>query len=313
MKKFLLTLTAVLLLGTIVFLQRIPVMAGVLDRETSNSTTYLPLIFKNYASDGTGYGNLSGVVRDIRSKNPLPDIDVCLEDTTFCAVTNLDGEYNFYHISNGIYTVLATDSGGDYLSASEPVTILPNGTTTQVIDLFPLLADEDVRVVVTWDANASWVCGSQVCPNDMNLHLWIDDGAGNIREINIGDTGNCADLELEPQACYESNEQYGSGPDVLVFKALTDIYSLAVLNYYYGYPDVPSFRDMLQRGTPARVQVYKGSNILFDDVVTNASGGDGDLWYILKYDTDPVEQNCTTSYTAGSPPPDDCVAQTTKK
>jgi hypothetical protein len=191
------------------------------------------------------------------------------------------------------------------------VVVFPNQTTNQNFDLFPALADEDVRVVLTWDSHSTF--GTPPQPNDMNLHLWIDDGQGNVREIQIGDMGYCADIELEPQACYEKNVQYGSGPDVLVFKAMEKIYSIAALNYYDDRPGFPDFDNMTQRGTPARVQVYKGGTLLFDKVVTNASGdGSKDLWYILKYDDEPIEQNCMITYT-GAPPPDDCVAKMMKK
>ena len=312
MKVFSLRLTILVLLAIAVLFNGQISLAEGAHGTAAASTVYLPLISKNYAPVGTNAGGIVGTVSDIRTHGPVSDIEVCLEDTTTCVVTGLDGKYSFSHLPNGNYVVTATDPDNRYVPGSETVTVLPNQTANGDIALFPALADDDVRVVLTWDSHTTF--GNPAQPNDLNLHLWIDDGNGNVRHIYIGDVGYCADIELDPQACYEQNEQYGSGPDVLVFRALADIYSVGVLNYYDNYPGFPDFDDLAQRGTPARVQIFKGGSLLFDDVVTNASGDGGqDFWYVLLYDGTPQEQNCMTTYLGDTPPPENCVAKVMKK
>ena len=320
MKVFSLRLTILVLLAIAVLFSGQISLAEDAHGAAAASTVYLPLISKNYAPSGSGYGNIAGTVSDIRTHSPLPNIEVCLEDTTTCMVTGLDGQYSFSHLPNGNYVVTATDPDNSYVPGSETVTVLPNQTASGDIALFPALADNDVRVVLTWDSHPTFGTNDclgdsgGVCPNDLNLHLWIDDGNGDVQHIFIGNMGRCDDIEQDPQACYEQNEQYGGGPDVLVFRVLADIYSVGVLNYYDDRSGFPDFDDLAQRGTPARVQIFKGGSLLFDDVVTNASGDGGqEFWYVLLYDGAPQEQNCMTTYLGDTPPPENCVAKMMKK
>jgi hypothetical protein len=164
---------------------------------------------------------------------------------------------------------------------------------------------------LTWDTHSSWYCSPENCPNALYLHLWIIDGQTYdvVEHITLSNPGNCDDVEESwPHVCYENNEENGSGPDVLVFRGLQDyIYSIAVLNYYEGQGDVPGLKDLDRRGTPAHVDIYRGSGTdpVLQKTITTVTPGSGDLWYVAKVDVDIYSEDCLSIYN-GDTPPDEC-------
>lgn len=261
-------------------------------------TIYLPVIVNNYSGGVLPPGNsvVHGIVKDIRTDVLIDNATVCLENTSLCDTTEVDGTYELQGVPTGGYTFIATVA-----SSYDPVTkdlIIQSGQIYQLnFDLFPWLDDSELRVVVTWDPTPYW--GDK--PNDLNLHMWVrtkDD-----YRVDIENTGDCETLDdaFPNNACYESDAQLGSGPDAIVLRNFkNDNYTFAVLNYYYGTsPDVPSISSL-----SARVQVYGVSGLLGDFYVPAV--GEGDLWYVfdLDYDGVIVTRNCITQFDqSGDVPP----------
>jgi hypothetical protein len=277
----------------------------------ATSRVLLPLIFKNYAPSGTGYGTVAGTVTDARTGQKLLDVQVCVSDTGQCDTTDEYGYYSISAVPNGDHLINFTYPA--YIDSGLQVTVLPDATVTADIALYPVLESDQYRVVLTWDTHSSWYCSPNNCPNDLNLHLWIVDGQTFDVVEHIAfpdDLGNCDNVqEAWPHACYENNEAYGSGPDVLVFRGMQyRIYSIAVLNYYEGRPNVPGLKDLDHRGIPAQVDIYRGSGTdpTLQKTITTATPGSGDLWYVAKVDVDIYSEDCLSTYLGEDTPPDEC-------
>jgi len=271
---------------------------------------FLPLVCKTFALPGTGYGDITGTVFDARTNNKLDSVQVCVSATGQCDTTDGFGNYSISDVPNGNHLLNFTRD--TYIDSGMQITVLPDTAVTANAFLYPVLEGDQYRVVLTWDTNRSWYCTPEICPNDLNLHLWIMDGNtfDLLHHITFGNPGECNDIhESEPHACYENNEEYGSGPDVLVFRGLPErVYHIAVLNYYEGRPNVPGLKDLDTRGTPAHIAIYRGSETtpVLEKTITTTTAGNGDLWYVAKVDVDIFPQDCLSSY-MGDTPPDECL------
>ena len=81
---------------------------------------------------------------------------------------------------------------------------------------------------------------------------WTEDNIV-YQRIDIDHLGNCNEFD-DFYACYETDARYGSGPDTIAFNLRDDAtYYFAVLNYYAGYPGVPSLEN---RNPLPLVKVY---------------------------------------------------------
>ena len=301
------------------FFSQLHANAGYLSAEQlAVSTVYLPLVFKNYSPEGSGYGNVTGYVRDARTDVAIVGVKVCLEGMITCPVTNTEGKYTLTNIPNGTRKLVASDPAGIYLADEELVVVLINTTVERNFNMLQSLEADQMRVKVTWDDRSFWQPNN--IPNDLNLHMWWDEFPyGDVYErIDIAHPGNCQDLEAYPYACYENDEWYGTGPDTIAFQLRDNVvYSFAVLNYYADYPGVPPLKDIIARTPRPRVEIYVGTQpspeyeIEIDPILTT---GEGDLWYVFKWFLGNYElQNCMTQYVdpGDTPPSDLCVTLNT--
>ncbi len=289
------TRISIILLTAFIYLQ-MPVSTSTLAAENLDVTiVYLPVIFKNYVAEDTGFGNVSGTVRNARSGLALQGAEVCY--TSLCDTTDSLGAYTLLNIPNGERSLTAELFGWGYIS-KEYVVVDVDTTVYLDFSLIPPLDDDEIRIEVYWSENRTW--GG--IPNDLNLHLWIEYGnPSEIHHINIDNQGNCQDLDFPPYACYENDEQYGTGPDTIVVLNNGNDFKLGVLNYNAGYPGVPDFYDF----SPI-VQVFRGSTSIGSYDLEY--GGQGDLWYVFQLvDRTPETRDCLIQYDVnGAPPPDDC-------
>lgn len=287
------TRISIILLAALIYLQ-LPASASTFAAEDLETIVYLPGIFKNYVAEDTGFGNVSGTVKDARSGLVLQGAEVCY--TVICDTTDSLGEYTLLNIPNGERSLTADLFG--YRQSKEYVLVEVDTTVYLDFSLIPPLDDDEIRIEVYWSENRTW--GG--IPNDLNLHLWIEYGHPlQVHHINIDNQGNCQDLDFPPYACYENDEQFGTGPDTIVVLNNGNDFKLGVLNYYAGYPGVPDFYDF-----SPNVQVWRGSNRIGNwDLEVD---GPGDLWYVFQLvDRTPLETDCLIQYDVnGAPPPDDC-------
>lgn len=307
----------VFIAAAFIFLAPANAQTTVLETQAA-STLYLPWVAMNFSGDD-GFGDVSGTVHDARTGNPLEGIVVCLEDTSTCAPsTQADGNYLIQNIPNGVRNFTAEDPDSAYSQGDEKVFVVTNLTVALNFNLFPVLEENQFRVILTWDENTSWPCAPYICPNDFNLHMWWTLDNITYERYDIDHRGNCQDLEIYPNVCYENDEQYGAGPDAIAFKyrnvSSKGIYYIAVLNYYADWPNVPTF---FERSPRARVQVFDSSQELpvFDLTLDpSLTLGDGDLWYILQINFgNPITQNCLLQFDqVGDLPPEECYPDLSK-
>lgn len=310
---FLIKFTLVFLAAAFIFLAPVRAQTTVLETQTT-TTLYLPLVTKNYSGED-GFGNVSGIVMNAREDTPMAGVEVCWDDGSLpCAITNSQGEYAIENIPSGERTFLATGPA-EFKVETKKIYILANYSAKLDFDLYEKLDENQFRVVLTWDGNPSWPCAPYVCPNDFNLHMWWTKDNITYERFDVDHRGNCQDLEVFPNVCYENDEQFGSGPDAIAFKyrnvSSKGIYYIAVLNYYADWPNVPAF---FERSPRARVQVFDSSQELpvFDLAIDpGITQGEGDLWYVwqLNFGT-PITQNCLLQFDqVGDLPPDDCFPE----
>ncbi len=285
---------SIVILAALLYLQ-MPVSARQMPADDELDTVvYLPLISKNYSDQPSGGGDVSGIVRDARSGVGLEGAEVCFNDTN-CATTGGNGQFTLPDIAAGgkIFTADAIGHG----KGSEYVVVEADKIVPLNFDLLPDLDEGEIRVVLTWDTTRTW--GDNHIPNDLNLHMWTDYAEPD-DHIFIDNLGNCQDLEFSPFACYENDEQYGSGPDTIVLLNNDDDFKFAVLNQNDGYPDVPLITQL-----SARVQVYDVNKLIADYLVPTT--GTGDLWYVFELRGGAAEvRNCIVSYPIGGRPAPDC-------
>ncbi len=68
------------------------------ESEIGNPDLFFPLIVDNYLN---GPGEISGIVIDARNGNPIEEVEVCLEDSPLCAMTDFSGQYILSDIPSG--------------------------------------------------------------------------------------------------------------------------------------------------------------------------------------------------------------------
>jgi hypothetical protein len=296
-KSFSFFLRVVVILFAVAFFNQLSVRANPSGLALqADQNLYLPQVNNNSNPVPQGSGTVEGFVIDARTSEYLQDVTVCQSDSPICDTTTADGFYRLENVPSGGYTFEANSASLDYDPVAKDAVVQTDTTTKLDFALLPILYEGEMRIVLTWDSTPTWPPGDT--PNDLNLHMWTDLDSPN-HHIFIGNTGNCANLEVPPYACYESDEQYGSGPDAIVMREDdTAEFSFAVLNYYADREGVPPITAL-----NAHVKVYNADTLLQEFVVPPT--GDGDLWYVfdLVYgEIDPI--NCLTQYNEpGDEPP----------
>jgi hypothetical protein len=291
-KSHLLSLGILLILTVVMMISQTPSLAESIFDSQSDQSVYLPITMKLYKNQHT----VQGIVIDARTKVPVGDAEVCLKDTQFCDQSNNDGEYVLTKVPSGHHTITVQHS--EYPLFTEELTVPRDTFQPYIIHLMPVLNEGQFRVILTWDSTPKW--GDW--PNNLELHLWMrDQGDYHIHE---GNKLNCEnDLEVHPYACYETDAQFGSGPDTIVFLEIPgDEYTFAVLNYFYGYEGVPPLTEL-----DVVVEVYDASGLMESFSIDDVQGDTGDLWYVFDlWNGNIDDQHCLQQYKLDESPPTDC-------
>ena len=78
--------------------------------DLADHIVYLPMVVKNYVDQSSGFGNVSGYVKDARTDTVLAGAEVCYQDT-ICDTTGEDGRFTLNNIPTGGKTFTAAAIG----------------------------------------------------------------------------------------------------------------------------------------------------------------------------------------------------------
>ncbi len=99
-------------------------------------------------------GQISGVVVDKSTNNPLPGANVSIKGTSLGAATNIEGEYRIPRVPPGNYTLMVNYIG--YEIAEIPVKIEVNRTTTVDVELiFEIVEGEEITITAQREGQAA--------------------------------------------------------------------------------------------------------------------------------------------------------------
>jgi hypothetical protein len=172
------------------------------------------------------------------------------------ATTGSDGGYTITALPSGTYSVEASAPG--FLRSTVAVTITSGASKTQNFGLSPLLAQGELRIVLTWGSS----------PSDLDSHLWLPpERPYHVYYGRRGTQTSC------PYANLDLDDTSGFGPETITIKQrfVGGDYVYAVHNYS-GSPDLTA--------SAAKVQVFDSRGLLaaFDVPTTGA----GRWWNVLK-------------------------------
>ena len=177
------------------------------------------------------------------------------------AITTAQGEYRFYVIGTGNYTLAATAAG--FIPATQPANIAGGADSTlPPIALTVALAAEQYRVVVAWKSGV-----------DFDAHLTGPSAGGS--RFHVWWNGE-TDLRTPATAQFDRDDQTGAGPETLTFTALASgVYRFSVQDYSHR-----DFNGSMGFATAqVTVRIYAGNQQVA--VLTPPTGG-GTLWKVFE-------------------------------
>ena len=211
-----------------------------------------------------GVVTLSGVVRNALNNAPVGGIAVALYAGATATGTPLatsttgsDGIYVFSGVTAGTYAVSASGSG-ILATTRGPIVV---GTTSVSADIVvsPVLAANEVRVVLTWGAT----------PPDLDSHLYGPAAAGNFH-IYYANPGALPYAELD------RDDTDAFGPETVTLRTVATGSHLYAVHDFTNQ-DVATSRALATSG--ARVQVYRSTGLVADFTVPNLAGT---LWTVFE-------------------------------
>lgn len=156
---------------------------------------------------------ISGATIKIRSSMNSRDGEVLYETTT-----NLQGNFSIEHVLTGYYTIEVSKNG--FITTYESVAAIGGREAFKQITLSPLLADGEMRIVITWG----------VVPSDLDSHLEGPDGLGGRFHVYYGNRRYIengflhADLDLGDTSSY--------GPETITSHGVKNgVYHYRVADY----------------------------------------------------------------------------------
>ena len=306
-------ITRVLILAAGVFLLSSPGMARPAQEQAAATVQQrLPILLKKFIfGDGTVTGRV--INASLPSDPYVKNAQVCFRDN--CVYSNEAGEYTLEHVGNGYQTLTASKDG--FVPANQITYVVGTQVTNQDIAIIADVFLDHLlyRILITWDSTPCWTdpVSGNCWPDDLDAHLWIEpppldyhigyylhyNPVSEIEEYWL-DKGDC--LGLFPNACLESDAEYGYGPETLAIKSLErdKIYHMGVRNYNQGQPGVPPISR-----TKAIVRVYDITGLVKTYEVPTTLG-DSDFWYVFKLDNSVnppaiTDENCIILYNNDPP------------
>lgn len=290
MKKFLLSLITIFLMLFILMATVQRTTAKPHQIPTEDTILYMPLIMKNYTP---GPGNLTGIVFDAQTNNPISATDVCLsrslEASSFLCVGNDNqGVYLIENVYTGWYYLSAQETTGlGYLPFTQQVFIPAFNTATMNIPLSRPLGTGQYRIVLSWS--------NQTSPQiDLDANLWLpptppyhyritryagtapaDDGSG---QNNTAGTGNINQL---PYAFLDIDSQDGSGPETISIDTHLASTTQGIYGEYtyvvYNFSRAAILGELPFTALNIRVDVYGPTGLI--TTFTPPAGDDHLLWW----------------------------------
>jgi uncharacterized protein YfaP (DUF2135 family) len=212
----------------------------------------LPLIMKTSAA-----GTVLGRVVNAVNAQGISGAQVCVLSGNLCTTTNGSGNYTIPNVPAGTQTVRAAATG--FISDQQSAAVPAGGTVAVNFALSPVLAQGEMRIVLTWGS----------APRDLDSHLWLP--ASRPFHVFYANRGNC---NAHPYACLDVDDVTSYGPEtVTIRQRFQGQYVYAVYNYS---------GESAITGSNGRVQVYGTNGLVADFQVPNT--GSGRWWYVFDLD-----------------------------
>lgn len=199
---------------------------------------------------------VQGRVVDATTDKPILEANVCIRNTTLCAITDSSGNYTITNVSAGEQILDVTASG--YTSVEQPFTTSLDKPVTQNFALSPQLSEGELRIVLMWGEH----------PRDLDSHLWLPSAQPyHIYYVNKGGLDNF------PSAHLDIDDTESHGPETITVKLASGLYTYAVL-HYAGEHSIPT--------SGAYVRVYGSTGLIGE--YTPPPQGDGIWWHVFNFD-----------------------------
>ena len=220
-------------------------------------------------------GDISGRIDDAVTGNPidgaLVEVRSGINNTegavVASALTDATGLYSFFDLPAGTYTAMASKTG--YITNSFTVGVVGGQLTSEQNGaLSPILAPEELRIVVTWGAT----------PDDLDSHLTgpIPDQTTRFH-VYFADQGN---LTLSPFAALDRDDITSFGPETITITMRFDgIYRYSVHDFSNSLSSTSS--DLSNSG--AQVKIYMGSSPT-PTIFNVPPGNPGTVWTVFELD-----------------------------
>jgi uncharacterized protein (TIGR03437 family) len=211
------------------------------------------------------FGKVTGKVLNAVNGAAIPGAGLTLSGpgTPRNVTSDASGNYNFYTLNPGSYTLTAAANG--FINATQPTTIAGGQTKNIPLALSSPLASNQYRVVLSWEPGLDLDAHltGPLAGNSSRFHVWWNEGV---------DVGNASST-----ATFERDDATGAGPESLTFTAQAGgVYRFSVQNYTDR--DYAGGRTLFAN-TAATVRVYNGSQQL---AVINVASGGGTLWRVFE-------------------------------
>lgn len=211
------------------------------------------------------FGKVTGQVVNAVNNAPVAGAALALTSNgkTRSVTSDAAGNYNFYTLSPGSYTLTAAANG--FINASQNATVAAGQTTSVALALSAPLASDQYRIVLSWqpgiDLDAHLT--GPVAATSSRFHVWWNEP----NDV----------VSASSTATFDRDDTTGAGPETLTFTAQpSGTYRFSVQNYTDR--DYAGGRTLLAN-TGATVRVYNGSRQV---AVINVTGGGGTLWKVFE-------------------------------
>lgn len=235
---------------------------------TSTSDLNLYLVSEEYAGEGTASGKIS----DALTGNGVEGVEIKVVkgknnstgDVVETITTDATGNYSI-DLPGGNYTLLI--SADDYISTTKNI-ISIGGTETenQNATITPVLSEEEIRIVLTWNEN----------PRDLDSHLTGPKASGDRFQIYFANK-NYSDEDSEINLDLDDTSSFGPETVTVLKKVSNGTYTYGIFNYTGRSVTDDNKLDLAKSG--AKVEVYEGSTLVKTfNVPTNK---EGNMWKVF--------------------------------
>lgn len=248
--------------------------------ETSGDTLEPILLVKQSATKGS----ISGIIKNARNNQPVPNADVTLSVGQNAGVgstgavlnsvsANAQGAYSFAQLDAGTYTVSA--SATDFERGQRTAIPVQTSAVSADLALSPSTLSGDIRVVLQWGAS----------PSDLDAHLTGPNADASRFHVYFSSKGNTA---AAPFAALDVDDTSSFGPETITLTRLNSgLYRFSV----HDYTNRSSASSTALGASGARVDLYvPGANEARSFFVPNQRGT---LWTVFELSGDRISPTVT--------------------